>query len=260
MLTNFFRYLDDITAEYCSLLFDQNFTSHHFRHTLNDALDKGGLSDAMQTEYFGRNNAVDTKSYQHSSPEYRALQYREKIKLGQVGGKVAELAMNLPVDKQEVYLNSEVRALHDLGLGMCLHVWSHGPCEKHLECFGGCDKFSWLIGAEGEAKEKQIFEVKRQVCSNLLVLCNAFDAAAGEVGGVERWVSHLFVKITTLRNILRDTDPAEAEFDKYGDFWRSTNSDAAGFDPIKIDKAYQFFLVNHERYLSLIEVANGQKK
>lgn len=257
MLVTFFRYLDKLAAQYCSSFFDQSFTSHHFRHTLNDALDKGGMSDAMQTEFFGRKNAVDTKSYQHSSPEYRALQYREKIKLGQVGGAVAELAMNLPVDKQEAYLKLEVRALHDLGLGMCLHVWSHGPCERHLECCGGCEKFAWLKGLEGEAKETQVLEVKRQICSNLLVLCNAFDANTGDLGGVKRWVSHLFVKIKTLRKLLRDTDPSESDFDKFGDFWRSIQSKAGRFDSIKIDKAYNYFLANHERYLSLVELSHG---
>jgi hypothetical protein len=258
MLTTFFRYIDELTDKYCSSYFDQDFTSHIFRHTLNDALDKGGLSDVMQSEFFGRKYDADTKSYQHSSPQYRALQLREKIKSGQVGGAVAELAMNLPVDKQELYLNSEVRALHDVGLGMCLHVWSHGPCEKHLECCGGCGKLAWLKGLEGETKVKQVAEVKRQICSNLLVLCNAFDASAGNVGGVEQWVSHLFVKIKTLKQILRDTDASEASFNQYGDFWMSTHPLAHQLDLVRINKAYDYFLANHERYLTLIEVSHGQ--
>lgn len=257
MLTTFLRYIDGLADKYCSALFDQRFTSHDFRHTLNDALDKGGLSDIFQTEFFGRKYAADTKSYQHSSPQYRALQYREKIKLGQVGGAIAEVAMNLPVDKQEVYLKSEVRALHDLGVGMCLHVWSHGPCPKHLECCGGCEKFAWLKGLEGDPKDKQVAEVKRQICSNLLVLCNAFDEHSRSVGGVSQWVSHLFVKIKTLKQVLRDTDVSEDNFDQYGDFWISTNPLVPQLDRIRINKAYEYFLANHERYLSLIEVSHG---
>lgn len=257
MLTTTLRYLDEITTEFCSGCFDQNFTSHDFRHTLNDALDKGGLSDLMQTEYFGRKYAADTKSYQHSSPQYRALQVREKIKLGEVGGAIPERAVNLPVDKREIYLNSEVRAVHDLGLGICLHVWSHGPCPRHLECSSGCGKFSWLTNLDGEPQAAQVAEAKRQICSNLLVLCNAFDAHAGKVGGVESWVSHLFTKIKNLKQLLRETDEREADFDQYGIYWESIVPGAHKLDRIKIDKAYEYYLANHERYLSLIEVGHG---
>lgn len=257
MLTTTLRYLDEITTEFCSSCFDQDFTSHDFRHTLNDALDRGGLSDLMQTEYFGRKYAADTKVYQHSSPQYRALQLRKKIKLGEVGGAIPDRAMNLPVDKREIYLNSEVRAVHDLGLGICLHVWSHGPCPRHLECASGCGKFSWLRGLEGESQAEQVAEAKRQICSNLLVLCNAFDDLAGKVGGVEPWVSHLFIKIKNLKQLLRETDKREENFDQYGIYWESIMPGAHTLDRAKIDKAYQYYLANHERYLSLVEVDHG---
>lgn len=257
MMTTTLRYLDAITTEFCSGSFDQDFTSHDFRHTLNDALDKGGLSDLMQTEYFGRKYAADTKSYQHSSPQYRALQIREKIKLGEIGGAITERAMNLPVDKREIYLSSEVRAVHDLGLGVCLHVWSHGPCPRHLECASGCGKFSWLRGLEGEPQVAQVAEAKRQICSNLLVLCNAFDANAGKVGGVVSWVSHLFTKIKNLIQLLHETDEREVDFDQYGIYWEGIMPGADKLDRVKIDKAYRYYLANHERYLSLVEVDHG---
>lgn len=40
-----------------------NFTSHHFRHTLNALLDEGGLSDLLQTEWFGRKCSAECKDY-----------------------------------------------------------------------------------------------------------------------------------------------------------------------------------------------------
>ncbi|MEK2609985.1 hypothetical protein WLF18_12805 [Pseudomonas shirazensis] len=82
----FMKQLDKLCAEFASAQLTQAFTSHDFRHTMNDALDRGGLSDVMQTTYFLRKNPVDTKSYQHTSPEKRALEIREKILLGEIGG------------------------------------------------------------------------------------------------------------------------------------------------------------------------------
>lgn len=257
MLATTLRYMDKLTSEYCSGCFDQHFTSHMFRHTLNDALDKGGLSDLMQTDFFGRKYAADTKSYQHSSPQYRALQVREKIKLGEVGGAIAERVMNLPVDQQEIYLNSEVRSAHDLGLGICLHVWSHGPCPKHLECTSGCDKFSWLTGLEGDAQAEQIFEVKRQICTNLLVLCNAFEPENFRIGAVQSWITHLFKKISNLKRLLCETSEQECGLDQFGEFWMKVMPKAPSLDRFRIDRAHAYYLLQHEKYLSLVEVAHG---
>ncbi|MGN0923284.1 hypothetical protein [Ectopseudomonas mendocina] len=254
MFSTFMRGFDSLAAKFCSSEFDQRFTSHDFRHTLNDALDRGGFPELMQAEYFGRKCAKDTKAYQHSSPEYRALQLREKIKLGQVGGAIAERVMNLPVDKQDIYLESEVRSVHDLGLGICLHVWSHGPCSRHLECCNGCGKFSWLKGADGESQYEQVMEAKRQISSNLLVLCNAFDYAKERVGGIEQWVKHLFVKIKTLKQLLADLDPNEANFEEFGAFWANNMASPDNLDRVRIDIAHNYYKKNHERYLALVVV------
>jgi integrase len=84
MMTTFLRYLKSLATTYAATQFDASFTSHHFRHTLNTLLDEGGLSDLLQTEWFGRTNPRDTKAYQHTSREKRALMLREDIKKGQV--------------------------------------------------------------------------------------------------------------------------------------------------------------------------------
>ncbi|MDH1869269.1 hypothetical protein N5D83_21030 [Pseudomonas chengduensis] len=162
--------------------------------------------------------------------------------------------MNLPVDKQDIYLESEVRSVHDLGLGICLHVWSHGPCSRHLECCNGCGKFSWLKGADGESQYEQVMEAKRQISSNLLVLCNAFDYAKERVGGIEQWVKHLFVKIKTLKQLLADLDPNEADFEEFGAFWANNMASPDNLDRVRIDIAHNYYKKNHERYLALVVV------
>ena len=83
MLTTFLRYIDDLVEEYAGLEDVPEFTTHAFRHTLNTMLDEGGLSDLLQTEWFGRSDPNDTKAYQHTSPEKKALIIREKLKNGE---------------------------------------------------------------------------------------------------------------------------------------------------------------------------------
>ena len=49
MFTTFLRYFPKLAEEYASSSLEVDFTSHHFRHTLNTLMDEGGLSDLLQT-------------------------------------------------------------------------------------------------------------------------------------------------------------------------------------------------------------------
>ena len=129
------------------------FTSHQFRHTLNTLLDEGRLSDLMQTKWFNRKNPRDTKAYQHTSPQKKALMYREKIKLGEVGGPIAEIYESLPVERKEVFLIAKVKAVHDVGAGMCTRVFAQSPCPKGTQCQSECEEYSWLKGSESARDE-----------------------------------------------------------------------------------------------------------
>ncbi|WP_333757442.1 integrase [Vibrio cholerae] len=109
MFTTFLRYFPALAAEYASNSIEVDFTSHHFRHTLNTLLDEGGLSDLLQTEWFGRTNPRDTKAYQHTSREKRALMLREDIKKGLVGGLLAEQLKVVPVKYRMPFLKHAFR-------------------------------------------------------------------------------------------------------------------------------------------------------
>lgn len=192
----FLLQLETLCMEYASGRLDQKFTSHDFRHTMNDALDKGGLPEVMQTEYFGRKNPVDTKAYQHTSPERRALDIREKILLGQVGGEVAERAMRLPVDKRDAFVTSQVRAVHDLGNGMCFHSWQVGPCERHLQCDSGCGLLAWM---KQPAEPSEVYEeLMRQAAQNLIQLEVGYGIFPTAIDSNPNWEKHLCLKISHL--------------------------------------------------------------
>ncbi|WP_180191277.1 integrase [Acinetobacter sp. YH01006] len=144
MLTTFLRYIDDLVAEYVGLEDIPEFTTHDFRHTLNTMLDEGGLSDLLQTEWFGRSDPNDTKAYQHTSPEKKALMIREQLKNGEAKGILADQIFNLPINVQDAVLAARVQAVHDVGTGLCIHNFSQLPCERHLQCSADCKDYVWI--------------------------------------------------------------------------------------------------------------------
>ncbi|WP_139353247.1 hypothetical protein [Pseudomonas sp. A25(2017)] len=194
----FLQQLEKLCLKFASAQLDQAFTSHDFRHTMNDALDRGGLPDIMQSVFFGRKNPVDTKAYQHTSPERRALEIREQILLGQVGGKLAERTMRLPVDRRESFVTSQIRAVHDLGpTGMCFHNWGAGPCDRHQECHGGegCDQLGWVVQP---AESAEIFEELIQQAAHNLIQLEVGFSIYPTLETIPNWEKHLCLKISNL--------------------------------------------------------------
>ncbi|MNG48122.1 Phage integrase family protein [compost metagenome] len=155
MLTTFLRYIDDLVAEYGGLEDLPEFTTHAFRHTLNTMLDEGGLSDLLQTEWFGRSDPKDTKAYQHTSPEKKALIIREQLKNGEAGGMLAEQIFNLPIEIQDAVLAARVKAVHDVGTGLCTHNFSQLPCERHLQCSAECKDYVWIKDDKQRVEEQK---------------------------------------------------------------------------------------------------------
>ncbi|WP_201606388.1 integrase [Psychrobacter okhotskensis] len=156
MIATFLRYFPNLSKEYANEYTEVDFTSHKFRHTMNTLLDEGGLSDLLQTEWFGRSNPRDTKVYQHTSPEKKALMLREDIKNGTIGGKLAEQIKVIPINHQDAVLKARIKAVHDVGTGLCIHNFSQMPCERHLQCSADCKDYVWV-----KDDSKRIEEVKR---------------------------------------------------------------------------------------------------
>lgn len=163
MLTTFLRNFPALADEYASSSIEVDFTSHLFRHTLNTLLDEGGLSDLLQTEWFGRSNSNDTKAYQHTSREKRALLLREDIKAGKVAGHLVDQIRNLPVSKQDAVIAARIHAVHDVGAGICVHNFTQVPCSRHLQCAADCKDYLWVKGDEGRKEE-----LKRQYAMTVL--------------------------------------------------------------------------------------------
>jgi hypothetical protein len=209
MMSTFLRYFEDLTREYASAVLEADFNSHHFRHTLNTLLDEGGLSELLQTEWFGRKNPRDTKAYQHTSREKRALMLREDIKKGLIGGQLVEQLKQVPVGFQEAYLKARVNAVHDVGAGLCVHNFAQTPCERHLQCSADCNDYVWAKKDDGRVEE-----LKRQYAMTII----ARDTV--EVQSKQKkskksldWLLHNDKKIKVLSQQLEENDVLD--FDPY---------------------------------------------
>jgi integrase len=211
MLTTFLRYIDDLVAEYVGLEDISEFTTHDFRHTLNTMLDEGGLSDLLQTEWFGRSNPQDTKAYQHTSPEKKALIIREQLKNGEAGGILAEQIFNLPIEIQDAVLAARVQAVHDVGTGLCIHNFSQLPCERHLQCSADCKDYVWV------KDDKQRLEEQKRI---LAMTVHAQEAVHQQMQSkrVKKsldWDLHNKKKINVLKKQLQENGVVEFDPSAY---------------------------------------------
>ena len=211
MITTFLRYLDDLVSKYASSSINSSFTCHHFRHTLNTLLDEGGLSDLLQTEWFGRKNPRDTKAYQHTSREKRALMLREDIKKGRVGGQIVDKLKSIPVTVQDAFLKARINAVHDVGSGICVHNFVQTPCDRHLQCSADCKDYVWVKNDEG-----RVDDLKRQYSMTVIARETA-EKKSKERNAKKSidWLTHNEKKLTALSKQLTDNNILEFDPHQY---------------------------------------------
>ena len=211
MFSTFLRYFPVLAENYASGNLEVDFTSHHFRHTLNTLLDEGGLSDLLQTEWFGRTHPRDTKAYQHTSREKRALMLREDIKKGSVGGQLAEQIKAVPVDLQDAVLKARIQAVHDVGTGICVHNFSQTPCERHLQCSADCKDYVWAKDDKGRLDEQ-----KRQYALTALARQHVIkQLSSNKPKKSADWLTHNDKKLKTLATQLADNGVEHFDPEQY---------------------------------------------
>lgn len=210
-MATFLRYFHDLAAQYASSTSENNFNSHHFRHTLNTLLDEGGLSDLLQTEWFGRKNPRDTKAYQHTSREKRALMLREDIKKGHVGGQIVDKLKSIPITVQDAFLKARINAVHDVGAGICVHNFVQTPCERHLQCSADCKDYVWVKDDKGRVED-----LKRQY-SMTVVARETVEKKSLEKNAKKSadWLLHNDKKLATLTQQLADNNISEFDPQQY---------------------------------------------
>lgn len=206
------RRLPEVAAEYAPEVSSQmDFNSHAFRHTMNHLLDEGGLSELIQTTWFGRSNPRDTKAYQHTSREKRLAMVLEELRTGQAGGKLAEDLEYIPVDKREAYLAAKVGAVHDVGTGVCVHDFAQTPCERHLQCQADCEDYVWAKDDKGRLEE-----IKRVYAHTKISRDAALERARSSRPRKSLdWIAHEDKKLATLEAQLRENGVEDFDVDAY---------------------------------------------
>ncbi len=120
---------------------ESNFriNSHRFRHTLNTILQRGGMSDALQTEWFARKNPSDSKAYQHMTPAEKA--YAAHISTAKRFN--AQPSPPEAVPRGEATTFAQNMVVLDLGLGLCRHDWRNRPCGRYEEMSLAPESLVW---------------------------------------------------------------------------------------------------------------------
>ncbi len=180
----FKRYLTGDAAE------SFRINSHRFRHTLNTILDKGGMSDALQTEWFGRKNPSDTKAYQHMTPAERA----QRSHVATASRFESEPVPPKLSTQQVAAVAAEKMAVLDVGPGYCQHDWRNRPCPRFSEIPLSPDSIIWA-SAEGSDRQQEVIRLRRFVA---LMLENAqIQVAQGKQEAVA-WLDVFGNKLTEI--------------------------------------------------------------
>lgn len=198
VLSVFDRYFEEGDANRLSV------NSHAFRHTLATWLDEGGMSDAAQTRWFDRSNPRDTKAYQHTSPSKAALMARRDLLDGKISGPVSESIKFVPINIREAFVKARIRAVIDVGPGVCFHDFSQMPCSRSLQCTASCDDYHWRSDDVG-----RVDELRRQYAITILSQEESEKRAAIGRGKSMDWVAHNNKKIAILKQQMQEQGVAE---------------------------------------------------
>jgi len=184
--------------------------SHGFRHFLNNLLDEGGAPDLVQTKWFGRKHAADTKAYQHLTYAQRASRVVAGILDGGIRGRIVDTVKVLPVEVARTFLEARIHAIHDVGPGMCFHDFQMVPCGRHLQCTCDCDEYIWV-----KEDQERAGDLKRQAASAYINLRTVQKREQN--GGLVQpeWRGHLQIKYEQLMTQLSTLDFYEADLVRY---------------------------------------------
>lgn len=120
---------------------------HALRRFIDDVLDRGGLSELAQAEWFGRKESHNI-NYQSKTPYQRADELRPHLRDSRFSGKLPDALRRMPVEMHEAYVKARVTTIHVTPLGLCVHEFSQIPCRLHHECDDSCGDL--LQDAEAE--------------------------------------------------------------------------------------------------------------
>jgi hypothetical protein len=124
---------------------------HDLRRYIDDVLDRGGMTELAQAEWFGR-SVTHNIHYQSKTPFERAEECRPLIAAGLLAGKLPDAIRRAPVHVRDAFLQARIRCVHSTPAGLCAHDFSQSTCHLHYDCTLDCDD-QMLDGTDASRRE-----------------------------------------------------------------------------------------------------------
>ncbi|PVX82462.1 hypothetical protein [Paraburkholderia unamae] len=122
---------------------------HALRSFINDLLDKGGLSELAQAEWFGR-KLSQNEAYHSKTSYQRADELRPQLTSGRFAGKLVDALASVPQNEVDAYAAARVQTIHVIPGGFCVREFSQESCDLHFDCNNACGDL--LLDAESEQR------------------------------------------------------------------------------------------------------------
>jgi len=168
---------------------------HGLRRFINDLLEKGGLSELAQAEWFGRKQSQNA-NYQSKTAYERANEIRPLIMTPRFKGKLPEALGKAPKKMAEAYLEARVRTIHLTPFGMCTRDFSQASCSLHYDCDSGCEDL--LLDSQLEKREFLTFAIEITVIQIEVLTKNVKKSLYNASSALE----HQIKKLQTYRDAL----------------------------------------------------------
>ncbi len=166
---------------------------HSFRHFLNDALDRGGVTELQQTEYFNRKTVNQTRVYQHR--DANQINQESYLTISKLSNNKCEANESRPEwnKRDAIALAASVPVLIQ-GFGFCSHQWEQAPCPKFINDIAPIEKMSWM-----NTKESIKNELDFQLNFNRGMLDMAF-ARKGLSKYTDKWITLFYLRISLIQD------------------------------------------------------------
>lgn len=109
--------------------------SHAFRHFLNTASNRAGLSPELIARWSGRVDVSQNRVYNHMSPEEKVEEIESFTSPLVASSRklLASLKTNAPITMKDLGRESD-RIVHRTEYGICIHDYAQEPCAKFNNC------------------------------------------------------------------------------------------------------------------------------
>jgi hypothetical protein len=111
----------------------------------------------------------------------------------------------------DAYLAARVKAVHDVGAGICVHDFAQTPCERHLQCSADCKDYVWAKDDKG-----RIDDLKRQYALTKVARDTAEEKSQQPKAKKSiDWLKHNDKKLNILTKQLADNGVLEFNAHEY---------------------------------------------